>query len=135
MTTRSVGNISTSPGSVLQLALPPTLTSLNHPAASVAGSNSFHNANRLTVKRETGYVDRCAYLSAYREVGYGWCRPIVPWVHGGLVPSYASCAAACTAHSTTCTSFARMDSGACALYALAATNSSGESGVRCFTRK
>eukprot|EP00038_Savillea_parva_P021087 m.33293 g.33293 ORF g.33293 m.33293 type:complete len:508 (+) comp5005_c0_seq1:99-1622(+) len=99
------------------------------------GSNSFHNANRLTVKREENYVKRCAYLSTYADVGYGWCRPVEPWTNAGIVASYAECADACTASAGNCSSFACSDAGTCALYQHVANDTSGESGVRCFTRQ
>ena len=154
------------------------------------GSNTFHNANRMTVKKVTEYVERCAYLSVYAEVGcvapclfhyggeedwrvyrfsifphklnncnsrissvappflitlmdysfsctrYGWCRPVDPFSSVGVTTSYSACAQACTAAGPAkCSSFARSDAGQCSLYVHMATNSSGESGVRCFTHK
>jgi hypothetical protein len=100
------------------------------------GSNTFHNANRMTVKRVTSFAERCEYLSSYTEVGYGWCRPIEPFSSVGVVASYSACAHACTtAGVSECASFAHSDAGQCSLYVHGATNSSGESGVRCFSRK
>jgi len=81
------------------------------------------------------YEARCAFVNDYEEVGYGWCRPVVPWVNAGILATYSECANACTAATISCRSFAQTDAGACALYAQGATNSSGESGVRCFTRR
>jgi hypothetical protein len=49
--------------------------------AGYRGANSYHNANRLVVKRVEGFAAQCApdnqWSRKFTAVGSGWCRPTV----------------------------------------------------------
>ena len=122
------------------------------------GSNSFHNANRLTVLRLSNYsrfisplqghtssgagfgagggggsVCAHAWRSSFRFVGQGWCRPTVGYFRGGYGRADIDCAQACSAAGQRCQSFALDDVsgtnyGVCVLYPHPANESGGIDG-------
>ena len=101
------------------------------------GSNTYHNANRLTTKRLASYAQACESGKLWRnrfvEVGQGWCRPTA-----GYLPSMVragsdrDCAQSCEKWSE-CRGFARQQSS-CALYPESPTGSSAAGNITCYQR-
>lgn len=110
--------------------------------AGYRGSNTFHNANRLLVKRLPSFATVCAAAGQWREryklIGAGWCRPTDGWRPSGTGLTDAECAAACTGAGSGCDAFANNASDACALYPDAATTTSNGGdpkwGVQCYAK-
>ena len=107
------------------------------------GANTYHNANRMTVKRLANYsalfdadTGECAWRSKYRSVGDGWCRPTAGWVHGsfGARVGDMECAQRCTEAGNACRSFANDPARGCSLYPSVANATSGEAGVSCYNK-
>ena len=110
------------------------------------GSNTYHNANRMTVKRVKNYsrlfdpiTAACTWRSQYALVGEGWCRPSSGFVALGVRVSDMECAQRCTEAAgkgaAGCLSFANSASKGCSLYPSVATTSSGETGLLCYNKK
>ena len=108
------------------------------------GSNSFHNANRMTVKRVTNYTQLAhrngtcmdTWSVHYRKVGHGWCRPTEGFQIAGHGLSDSDCAQRCL-QSPTCHAFANVfgpTPGGCVMYPLTANASSGLAGVDCYAK-
>ena len=75
--------------------------------AGYRGSNSFHNANRLAMKRVHNFRafahrnGTCTNLwsEAYTFVGKGWCRPTEGFLQAGHGLQDSDCAQRCTESS------------------------------------
>jgi len=112
------------------------------PRTGYRGANTYHNANRMTVKRLRDYArlfdaatGACAWRAAYALVGAGWCRPTAGYIAYGQRVSDMECAQRCTeAGEGKCRSFANDPGRGCSLYPSVASASSGEAGVQCFNR-
>ena len=110
--------------------------------AGYRGSNTYHNANRLAVKRLSDYAGACApWQDRYRAVGAGWCRPVSGYVPAGIGLSARDCAQACTA-SASCAGFAnganKSTSHAvqsCAMYPSTPTSSSKTGDFTCYAKR
>ena len=110
------------------------------PRTGYRGANTYHNANRMTVKRIANYAalfdastGACAWRKAYALVGTGWCRPTAGFVAYGVRVSDMECAQRCTeAGEGKCRSFANDPARGCSLYPSVANTSSGDAGVKCF---
>ena len=112
--------------------------------AGYRGSNSFHNANRLAMKRVHNFRalahrnGTCTDLwtEAYTFVGKGWCRPTDGFLQAGHGLQDSDCAQRCT-ESSVCHAFANNHAanGGCVLYP-APANFSGKKTltVDCFTK-
>jgi hypothetical protein len=110
--------------------------------AGYRGSNSFHNANRMAVKRVRNFAalahpnGSCtnSWRGRYTLVGEGWCRPTEGFQQAGHGLEDADCAQRCT-ESLQCNAFAnnRGLNGGCVLYPAHATAASGLAGIDCFT--
>lgn len=109
------------------------------------GSNSFHNANRMTVKRVVDYRQfayhngtcKDTWTAHYVFVGQGWCRPTNGFVVAGQGLSNSDCAQRCS-QSQTCHAFANVlgpKPGGCVMYPMAANASSGVAGVDCYVQR
>jgi hypothetical protein len=102
------------------------------------GSNSYHNANRLTTKRLGGFVEACQrglhWKDSFERIGDGWCRPTTDWHGAGETASLRECAQRCS-EWTGCAGFA-MDPATsdCALYPDRPDTSSGAAGIECYRR-
>lgn len=90
--------------------------------ASYRGSNTYHNANRLAVKRIRNFASACAWREPWETVGKGWCRPTGtpsdPKNYTALPPQLSdkACAALCAkAGQSTCKGWAN-GAPACVLY-------------------
>ena len=108
--------------------------------AGYRGSNTYHNANRLAVKRLSNYAGACApWQDKYRAVGGGWCRPVDGFVPAGSGMSDRDCAQACTV-SPSCAGFANggipsQASQSCALYPSTPTSSAKTGGFTCYAKR
>jgi hypothetical protein len=105
------------------------------------GANTYHNANRMTVKRILNYsslfdpdTGACTWRNAYTELGDGWCRPTTGFLKGGDGVTDMECAQRCSEAGEKCKSFANDPDEGCALYPLLANRTSGEKGIQCFTK-
>lgn len=105
------------------------------------GSNTYHNANRMTTIRINGFRARCQQshspMSEFTRVGPGWCRPTTGYVPGGSGLTDGDCAAACLQWDR-CHGFANSvgSGGYCALYPEAPASAGNISpGLYCYTRK
>ena len=99
--------------------------------ASYRGSNTYHNANRLAVKRIRNFASACDWRESWATVGKGWCRPTGtpgnPKNYTALPPQLSdkACAALCTkAGQSSCKGWA--NGAACVLYPLTPLTSEDE---------
>jgi hypothetical protein len=108
------------------------------------GSNSYHNANRMTVKRVANYsalahhngTCTSSWNTLYRKVGCGWCRPTQGFQVGGHGLSDSDCAQRCS-DSRMCHAFANVigpKPGSCVMYPVPANTSSGLTGIDCYVK-
>ena len=108
------------------------------------GANSFHNANRMTVKRVANYRTLAhpngtcsdSWTSHYHFVGNGWCRPTEGFRVAGHGLSNSDCAQQCL-ESRRCHAFANVlgpKPGGCVMYPMPANKSSGLAGVDCYVK-
>jgi len=106
------------------------------PRTGYRGSNSFHNANRMTVKRLLGFARVCEWQQDYVLVGLGWCRPASGFSEeaGRFVIGERHCAGLCSANAS-CAAFAKDQRGGCVLYPANATASSGDLRIACYTKR
>eukprot|EP01047_Picozoa_sp_COSAG01_P006654 COSAG01_NODE_244_length_20489_cov_21.366748_3_plen_1243_part_00 len=93
------------------------------------GSNTYHNANRLTVKSIQRISWLCSWTDQFSDVGEGWCRPTANFTNAGTGLTTRDCAFRCL-QSSRCAAFAM--NVQCALYPSFPTNTSGHGGFRCF---
>ena len=94
--------------------------------ASYRGSNTYHNANRLAVKRIRNYATMCAWREAWQTVGKGWCRPTTNYTAHPPQLSDRACAALCTdAGRSSCKGWANGAPG-CVLYPFTPTSSANQ---------
>eukprot|EP01047_Picozoa_sp_COSAG01_P041988 COSAG01_NODE_3641_length_5838_cov_3.651333_2_plen_1151_part_00 len=90
---------------------------------SYRGANTYHNANRLTVKRIHNYTTMCSWRESWRTVGKGWCRPTTNFTARPPQLSDRACAELCTeAGPSSCKGWA--NGAGCVLYPDAPTSSS-----------
>ena len=91
--------------------------------ASYRGANSYHNANRLVVRRIRDYASVCSWREPWQTVGKGWCRPTTNSTARPPQLSDRACAALCAeAGSSTCKGWANGAPG-CVLYPVRPTGS------------
>ncbi len=94
--------------------------------ASYRGANTYHNANRLAVKRIRNYTATCAWRELWQTVGKGWCRPTTNYTAYPQQLSDRACAALCTeSGSSNCKGWANGVSG-CVLYPIRPASSQGQ---------
>jgi hypothetical protein len=93
------------------------------------GSNTYHNANRLTVKSIQRISWLCSWTDQFSDVGEGWCRPTANFTNAGTGLTTRDCALRCL-QSSRCAAFAM--NVQCALYPSFPTNTSGHGGFHCF---
>ena len=105
------------------------------------GSNTYHNANRMTSIRVTGFRSRCQPsrnpIAGFFKIGPGWCRPTAGYVSGGAGLTNDDCAAACLRWER-CRGFANSVGvgGYCALYPDRPTTAGNIApGLFCYARK
>jgi hypothetical protein len=103
------------------------------------GSNTYHNANRMTVKRLRNYAAVCAagmnWAHHFKPVGKGWCRPTTGFVPSGGGLEDRDCAQRCIDAGEHCGGFANDPTSDCVLYPQHPTSAAGESYVfECFAK-
>ena len=100
------------------------------------GANSYHNANRLTMKRLAAFESVCsrglAWKHEFASAGEGWCRPTAGVLDAGETTDERECAQRCWEWHE-CAAFAT-DGRSCALYPMVPTGTSGSGGFSCWKR-
>jgi hypothetical protein len=107
--------------------------------AGYRGSNTFHNANRLLVKRLPNYAAVCAaglnWAHHFKAVGKGWCRPTTGYMPSGKGLDDRDCAQRCIAAGDRCGGFANDPTSDCVLYPQHPTKAAGGSyAFECFAK-